>query len=413
MSDAGSIGAALVIFAFTVYKCGVLRRVPPNRKPAIRSICAAGLFGGIAFLFSSPLAAVTFDRLVGVPNLSIMLRNIAGTAGQCALYVMILYWRYPRDRAWRGVRRAMVGYGLVVATLILLAALSPKVAERSVTEFPTAFARMPFLREFVVLYFLVWAFTAFVVVILCVRFAVENPGGQRWMRTGFCLLAVGFSLIMTCHVIVLMAVVAQWYGVDLVYWSVTVAPVFLNAGGVIGAGGVILVPAGPRLEAAKEWSVRYRASLRDYRTLRPLWLALRTVDPAMVHAPAFPWEWFNCESRLFWRVIEINDWLHQMGAYHDIAVADSAIARSLDSGVGGANPTAVAEAVRIRMALLKRGRGDVATQALENAQLRDGPSEHAKVFIDECAQLVAIARVFTSPRVDKIVREASTVVLRS
>ncbi|MBV8931772.1 MAG: hypothetical protein JOZ47_13195 [Kutzneria sp.] len=388
MNDAQYLGTAFAVFAFLAYKLRVLRHTPPDRKPTIRPVCATALLGGLAFFFAAPTVAVNLDHLVQIPNFATLLVHVTGTASVCTIRMMVLYWYYPRERAWRASRWWILGNGLVNTTLVVLFMAGPRIAEYRNIEFPTAAARVPYLREYVLLYLATWIVAECNGALLCMRFASETPADQPRVRRGLRIVAFGFALMMTYLLIVVGAVVARWFDIDLDYWSVRVAPTILSLGGVVATLGVGFVPVASRLDSAKQWLLSHGASVRNYRALRPLWHALRPIDPGMVHKPETLRERFSIESRLFWRVIEINDWLHQIRAHGEPSATGTGATKGM---------FATPDLTRIRTAALAMTSGSDAAQT-SIAEPGGDPSETANAFTSELTHLLALARVFAEDR---------------
>lgn len=161
---------------------------------------------------------------------------------------------------------------------------------------------------------------------------------------------------------------------------------------------------------------RGRDAVRDHARLRPLWLALRAVDPAMRHVPATLRERFDPEHRLFWRVIEINDWLHRLRVRRDPAVAGAVARRAADLGLTEDEVWAVTEAAQVKAALAARagggavggsprGRADDAEAAGRSDQ--DGPLQAKHAFAGERTRLVLVAEAFAGPVVAAALADAA------
>src|SRR5262249_52517136 len=161
-------------------------------------------------------------------------------------------------------------------------------------------------------------------------------------------------------------------------------------GGVVATLGVGYVPVASWLDSVRKGLIQRVSNLRDYRTLRPLWQALTIVDPSMVHEPASLRERFSIESRLFWRVIEINDWLHQIRAYRTSSLADTQTAQQPETDTAHDNTWATAEAMHIKAALLTKSRGEGIVQTSTTKQ-SDSPGETTNAFTSELMHLIAIA----------------------
>jgi len=389
---------------FVGYKYLALRQAPPQRKRVIRPILAASWAAALGFLCGTPVVGMNLDRLIGIPNLSMLAAYVIGVTMVCMLRVMILNWRHPLEQAQRSTRWTLFSYGLVIATMITLFALSPT-AEEHLHDFVPTFATTHYLAEFLVLFLVVYVGSFINITYLCLRWASDTPADQPWLRRGLRLISVGILFPIGYGIISLTTVVGSWFGADLYYWGV-IAPNVAGPSVPICLVGFTIAAWGPRLPSIRERVARRRADLRDYRQLRPLWLALRPIDPAMVHAPGTLRERFSIESRLFFRVIEINDWLHRLGAYRDPMVAETLAQRGVDLGVATRDILAAEEAAHIRAALVARSHGRRAGRTASSDQL-DPPVETKHAFASERTRLVLTARALSSPLVSDVLRSVT------
>jgi hypothetical protein len=401
VKDAAFMVCSLGCWVLFGYKYLALRQAPPERKRVIRPILALSLAAALAFLCATPVVGVNLDRLIGIPNLSMLAAQVFGIMMVCALRVMILNWRYQLEQARRQTRWTLFSYGLVIAAMITFFALSPTAGEHHHDFVPT-FATTPYLAEFLMLYFVVYVGSLINITYLCLRWASDTPANQPWLRLGLRLTSAGILFPIGYGIISLTTVVGSWFGADLYYWGV-IAPNVAGLGVPICVAGVTIAAWGPRLPSVREGVARRRADLRDYRQLRPLWLALRPIDPAMVHAPGTLRERFSIESRLFFRVIEINDWLHQLGAYRDPMVAETLTRRGVDLGPAASDILAAEEAAHIMAALVARSHGRSAGRAGSSDQ-HDPPVEARHAFASERTRLVLTARALSSPLVSDVLR---------
>ncbi|ONI82645.1 hypothetical protein ALI22I_42195 [Saccharothrix sp. ALI-22-I] len=391
MDDVLYLLSACGVLVLLAHKYRAFRQAPPERRPAVLPICLACVTAAPAFLFLAPVIGVNFDRLTGVPNLSVMLVYGFGVAFVAANQAMLLYWRHPPAQAWRTTRQVLIVCALVLATMVVLFALGAPTEEHH-GDFPAAFADTPYIAELLVLYHFTYLIGLLNVVRLCWLWADETPRDQPWLRRGLRLNAVGVLVGAAYAVIVLIAVVGSWFGAELDSWSVA-APKVLTLAVPVVVVAASIAAWGPRLSYLRERMARLRDAVRDQVRLRPLWRALRTVDPAMRHAPGTLWERVNPEYRLFWRVIEINDWLHQLRVARDPAVT-SAVERAA-AELRLDEIWAATEAAQIKAALQARARG--ATTADTAPADQDGPLPARHAFASERTRLVLVAQAFVGP----------------
>jgi hypothetical protein len=404
VKDAAFMACSLGCWVLFGYKYLALRHAPPERQRVIRPILAGSSAAALAFLCAAPVVGVNLDRLIGIPNLSMLAVHVFGVTLVCMLRVMILNWRHPLEQARRRTRWTVFSYGLVIAAMITLFALSPT-AEEHHHDFVPTFATTHYLAEFLVLHFVVYIASLINITYLCLRWAGDTPANQPWLRRGLRLLSVGILFPIGYGIISLATVVGSWFGADLYYWGV-IAPDVNGPGVPICLAGLTIAAWGPRLPSIQEWVARHRADLSDYRQLRPLWLALRPIGPAMVHAPGGLRERFSIESRLFFRVIEINDWLHQLGAYRDPMVDEALARRGDDLGLATGDILVAGEAAHIRAALVARSHGRRACRTASADQL-DPPVEAKHAFAGERTRLVLTARALSSPLVSDVLRSVT------
>lgn len=402
MADAQYLLSALGVLALLAHKYRAFRQAPPERRAAVLPICLACVTAAPAFLLLAPVVGVNVDRLTGVPNLSVVLAYGFGVGFVAANQAMLLYWRHPPARAWRTTRRVLVACGLVLAAMVVLFALGAP-GEEHHGDFPAAFADTPYLAELLVLYHVTYLVGMLNVVRLCWRWADETPPDQPWLRRGLRLNAVGVLIGSAYAVMVLVAVIGSWFDAQLDGWCVA-APRTLTLAVPVVVVGASIAAWGPRLSAFTERVARAREAVGDYVRLRPLWRELRAVDPAMRHVPATLRERFDPEHRLFWRVIEINDWLHQLRAGRDPAVANAVGRRAAELRLAEDEVWAVTEAAQIKAALVARARGAAADD--DGPADQDGPLQAKHAFASERTRLVVVARAFAGPVVAAALADA-------
>ncbi|MFJ6676954.1 MAB_1171c family putative transporter [Actinosynnema sp. NPDC091369] len=390
VADVQYLLSALGVLALLAHKYRAYRRAPPELRPAVLPICLACVTAAPAFVFLAPVVGQGVDRLTGVPNLSVLLVYGFGVAFVAANQAMLLYWRHPPARAWRTTRRVLVASAFVLGAVVALFALGSPDEEHH-GDFPVAFADTPYLAELLVLYHVTYLAGMLNVARLCRLWADETPPDQPWLRRGLRLNAVGVLIGSVYAVLVLVAVVGRWVGAELDAWGVA-APRTLTLAVPVVVIGASIAAWGPRLTLWRERVTRVRDAVRDHAPLRPLWRALRAVDPTMRHVPVTPRERFDPEHRLFWRVIEINDWLHRLRAGRDPVVADAVARRAAEHGAGEQEVRAATEAAWIKAALAARARGVTTTGEAPSDQDEPLAAEHA--FAGERTWLVLVAEAF-------------------
>ncbi|QFZ20318.1 MAB_1171c family putative transporter [Saccharothrix syringae] len=397
MADAGTdlqyaVSAAGVL-VLLVHKARAWRQAPPEHRPALLPICLSCVTAIPAFLLLAPTVGTGLDRLTGVPNLSVLVIYALGVVFVATNQAMLLYWRHPPARAWRTTRVVVAVCALVLAAMVVLFALGETPVERH-DDFPAAYADTPYIGEMMVLHQGTFLLGLLNVVRLCWLWAPED---QPWLRRGLRINAVGVLVASAYSAMTLVAIFGSWLGADLDSWAVT-APDALTLSMPLVVVGASIAAWGPRLPHLRERLVRVRDARRDHRVLRPLWTALRAVDPAMLHAPGTLRERLSPEHRLFWRVIEINDWLHQLRC-HRVPDLRAAVERHAPH-LSPAEVDAVTEAARVRSALRARALGTAPADTPVPDQDDPVGAEHA--FAGERTRLVLLALAFTSPVVDEV-----------
>jgi len=401
MKDAAFIACALGCWVLFGYKYRALRQAPPERKRVIRPILGSSSSAAMGFLCAASVFGMNVDRLIGIPNLSMLGASVFSIMLVCALRLMVLNWRHPLDQAQRPTQWTAFFYGLVIAVLVMLFALTPATEEHH-HDFLPAFATTHYLAEFLALFCVVYTGSMVNISYLCLRSASETPANQPWLRRGLRITAFGFLFAIGYGIVSLITIVGMWFGADLYYWGV-LAPNITGPGVPICLTGFTIAAWGPRLPATREWVARRTADLTDYWKLRPLWRTLKPIDPTMVHAPGSLREKVSPESRLFFRVIEINDWLHQLRAYRDPRAVEILAQRVRDTGITTRDMPAATEAVHIMTAVVAKAHGRRPGHPAV-LDYDDTPGRTSHAFASERARLVLTARALTCPLVNDVLR---------
>jgi hypothetical protein len=398
MSDLGYILCAIAAWAYALFKYRTLGKAPPERKAPIRAMIASSVLGGAPMFLGADVVGLNLSRAVGIPHFAVLLGWSLAAAFICATQIMLLYWRHP-DRAWPATRRLIIIYTVVICAMVTLYTLSPGLDDRYRGVAVSA-QGAPLLVAMLALYFTAFLLGFCNIVRLCWGWASE-VSDQVWLRRGFRIVAVGMLFAAVYSAMCLVGVVGGQVDPALRRWSVY-APSVAGLGVPLVLIGYSIPRWGPWLSVAGTALRRFRSSLRDHRRLRPLWRALAPVNPAMIHTPGSIAERVNMDVRLFWRVIEINDWLHQLRTYRDPTVAGAVEHRAREAGHAGNELAALSEAAQIKAALASRHRGQrsniVSTQVVVAAETH-------RAFASERERLVMIADAFTDPLVDVTVQE--------
>ncbi|MFF4830240.1 MAB_1171c family putative transporter [Streptomyces sp. NPDC001315] len=349
------------------------------RNPLTVSTCAAIALGTLVFVCSAPLTLAAVNDLTGVPNFGAPLTYGMLSAYSCSLFILLINWRGgSRERIRRMVLCGIGAYGALIVAIVVLFTLADARTER-LTDLDTYYANTPYMREMIVLYLAGHSVATIGLCAVGVKWGREVTGllrtGLRLILIGSLLDVVGFQLTKYT------AVVARWSGHDLDFLSTSVAPQMASLGALICSVGFVL----PRLlpSVAAHWH-----SLRDLRTLGPLWSALRFASTA----PPAPGSWWRLpRERLQWREVAIHDALLALAPYFDDRVRERALDSALRAGRSPDRARVVAEAAMLASA---------ARHAAARARPLDAPSGYrlhaTKVSTTNgLAELVELAQEFT------------------
>ncbi|MGO1052964.1 MAB_1171c family putative transporter [Crossiella sp. CA198] len=398
MSNALYLLCGLGPLLLLAYKFRAAILAPTRYKPMIQAICIGSVCAGISFALASPAAGTFFNTLTGIPSVTVLFVYLFGLLWVCFSQISVAYWRHPPEKAWRVTRRLSVVYLAVITGEVTLFVLGAPTASHHV-DFTSAFAATPYLGELLLLHFTAYTIGVTAVVNSCWQWAKSTPDSQRWLRPGLRLIALGALFPAVHGLVFLVSVLGMRFGIDLSYWGVVVAPRIAGLGVPVGLVGMTIAVWGPRIPLLRQRISRYLGDRRDYRELRVLWHVLRPVEPKMVHQPQRLRDRLSLRTRLLWRLMEIHDWLHQLGPYRDPQLLTVAAQRGQADGLSAEDSMARAEAAEIRAAIEAKHTGiraDVATEQV------DAPTNTKRAFASERARLVlisrAIAELSSSPK---------------
>ena len=398
MSDLGYLLCAIAAWTYAFFKYRTLRKAAPDRKAPIRAMIASSILAGVPLFLGADVVGQRLSHVAGIPHFAVLLGWSLAAAFVCATQVMLLYWRHP-ERAWPTTRRLIIIYALVICAMVTLYVLSPGLDDRYRGVAVSA-GGAPFLVEMLVIYFTAFMLGFCNIARLCWGWASE-VSDQVWLRRGYRIVATGMLFPAAYGAMCLVAVIGGQIKPELRQWSVN-APSIAGLGVPLVLIGYTIPRWGPRFSTAGTAQRRLRGSLRDHRRLRPLWRALAPVNPAMIHTSASISERVNLDVRLFWRVIEINDWLHQLRNYRDPAVASAVERRAREAGHAGNMLAALCEAAQIKAALACRQRGQRSEVSSTHVTVA---AETHRAFASERERLVMIADAFAGPLVDVMLQE--------
>ena len=396
--------AAVGIALLGVYKYRALRHAPPERKATIRTVCLSCAFAGPSVLLGAPTVGMALDRATGINSLSVLLGFAFALGFVCSIQVMLVYWSHPPVRAWRTSRWLVLTYSAVVAAIVVLFTLGDRPEEHH-HDFAAAYATAPYLAPLLILHFTAYVVGLANVVRLCWQWSLDPRTGDRpWLRRGLRITAFGILFPVAYGSITLVAVLGSWFGAELDTWSSRVAPTVAILGVPFVIVGNCIAAWGSGLSLLWDRITHFAGDLRDYRRLTVLWRALRPIEPEMIHKPTSLTNRLSPRSRLFWRVIEINDWLHQLPGFRDPAVATAARTRAELARLGEQETLAFEEAAQLKAALRARAQGRRAKITV-GADQPDTAADAGHAFAGERRRLVLIARAFADPLSDDVLND--------
>ncbi|MFC9295342.1 MAB_1171c family putative transporter [Streptomyces sp. NPDC057011] len=313
------------------------------RDPLLRSVCALLTLAAAVFTFAAPPTIDAVNRWTGITNVSAPLVYCLITAFSASCLVLMVNWRGgPPERTRRVSRRWILGYSVVVVTLIVLFVLGEAPVER-LRDFDTYYANTPYLQQMIALYLLAHHVAAVVMVSLCWRWSLQVRG---WLRVGLVIIVVGYVFNLTYDATKMSAVVARWLGHDLDDLSTYVAPPLAAVGALISAMGFVVPLLCQRLsDNWRTWTT--------YRRLDALWQEVQICTHSCTPGVRMSW-WSAAELRVIQRESDIHDGFLHLGPYFDRSLRDDAYGRAVAQGADEGSARAVADAAMVAAAVQAR-----------------------------------------------------------
>jgi hypothetical protein len=320
------VAAILPAVAIVVASAGLLYKLNHLRRnladPALISLCMVFVFTLLA------VVAGTFGGLHGAAFVtSTCLVILAVTNEQ----ILLTYWtRTGRSPQSKVHEHLIVGISLVVSLAV---------------AFPTGHIEV-YLITYVV------AHTAAETRIALFSCRHTRKANTPWLRRGLWTVSAGAILTLGDSVVRTVEILSGDLGLD------TAAVLFSTTGATVKLIGWTLPGWGPLAADC----ARLLASHRDYRRMRPLWLALYRANPHIaLDAPQSPVleavSVRDLEFKAYRRVIEIRDGVLALRPYMNPDLVGEARRRLLQAGLAEEELTATVDAVRIRAALLCKSLG--------------------------------------------------------
>lgn len=389
--DVSYLVAAAGAAAIVAYKTRALFTAPREGRRTILPLWVGALCTALAFVLMAPIVGITLDRWLGVPNLSVLLIYCLSVGLVCNAGLLVINWRHSWPAARARMAWLLAGNGLVVVALCVLFLLASHSYPEDHDEFLRAYAGQPYLGEFLVIYYTAFSAGFLGVIYQAWRGARETPPDKKWLRRGIQLTTVGFAFPAAYGLVSLITVTTPWFGVRLGDTAPKIVLAITPIGVFEFLVGITIAAWGHRLGVIPQRVRDLRMDLRDYRRLTPLWRLLREVDPTMVHSLHTLRERLSMETRLWYRIVEINDWLERLHPY-----------RPPDAEPSEHTPWAVGEATATVAALGAHGRGEKPCAAPRVEHDAAPPTQHA--FAGERHRLVLLAGAITQVREGAIAR---------
>ncbi len=347
----------------TLFWAGSLLRIPAARRSAPqRTLCFSLALFAAALTLNLSAVYVAFDRAVGIPNLADLGEHLCGVWGVAGILRLArqVTATAPAGRA----RHELAVPGLATVALTVLFVLAPTPAEAP--SFTAAYGHLPEITAYWMVTIAYFGITLAALARLSLHYA--GRAGRLSLRIGLQVLGAGVALGVAYSLSKLAELVAaQLPHADAAqHAAATTGHILLGVGAVTMSVGLLIPALGPRLQAVERAARTYVA----LRRLRPLWETLWRANPDILldSPPARRRDLLafrQLESRLYRRVIEIEDGLLALRPYVTDDVAHEALAAATGAGLVGRDRDITVEAccLAVAMAAKRSGRGPAAAAA--------------------------------------------------
>ncbi|WP_009950341.1 MAB_1171c family putative transporter [Saccharopolyspora erythraea] len=327
--------AGALMLAVVASKTRALILDPKNVR--VLGLAVAHFALTIAFVAAIPTNYEAIDRLTGVPNLATLVVYSGVTISLGAAVVCHHALEMPQRRARAAGRRQLVVTAAAVAAMAVLFTLADVHDASHPLDFDAHYALDPLAVAFQIAWWSAYSTNLVHLARVCRRTALASR--LPWLRAGLGLVPIGCVIALGYTAGKAAQVAAAWAGADLTWVSTALAPGLATLGAVTMALGWS-VPLVPR------WALR----VRTWRDLRPLYAALRVVNPALAdNTPAV--------TVLYRRLIATNDLLRALRPHLDPEVDRFAHAEADRLGLDGRVRHAAIEAARIAAGLRAHAAG--------------------------------------------------------
>jgi hypothetical protein len=342
---------AVISWSAFFFKLRDLVRDPGNRE--LRLLCLAIATFATPFVVASPWAYVRIDRALGVTNIATLFIYTSVAVCLASFMALLVSWSSAKDRI-RLWHRALVAYAVIsVASMVTLFWLGDVSDGEHVVDFDVHYADTPYIREFLLVYVVLFVVGMIGLAFMCWRYAkaVHRP----WLRRGLRVVAVGAVFGLGYALPKGASLAWDMFGTSPLHFiSVNVAPMFASIAAWLFAAGFTMPAWGVGLDNARERLTQYRA----YRQLHPLWKALTHAFPEVVLFPDLhpdnPRRALREDDLPFMvrrMVFEIRDAQLALRPYTCPAVAESARELCEEQQVPAEEAEALVEATQIKAAL--------------------------------------------------------------
>ncbi|SER23532.1 hypothetical protein SAMN05216188_10982 [Lentzea xinjiangensis] len=365
-------------------------------SPRVVALISTVFFSAFAVLLAAPANVTWINWVSGIPNFAALLVYSLVVCFAGASFALVLYWRYPAAQAWQRVRLILVGYGSIVAAMVVLFFKSEVGEERQV-DFDTFYATQPTVAVFLFVYLVATGVGCGGQAYHCWQGARDEAISARpWLARGLRWYCFAGLFPVAFAVIKLFVLLMDWAGERSFDVLSLTAPLMASLSIFPLVIAMALPVFGPRRPSPSLWLRRWRT----YFALRPLHRALVHVNPGIVLVA--PGKFLNPHHRVRRQIIELNDWRWALTPYFDLSVGEAATSLARQAALPQDEVAAVVEAAQLRAAGTSGGRSRPA-QRRPAAEIVDGTDLTA-----EHDRWVRISRAYRhSPIVDAAVADAA------
>lgn len=390
MFDAVYLACCALAWLIVGYKVRAWLRDRKNLDLGLLCVMTAAI--ATVFLFSAPSVYRWFDRLTGVPNLSIVVIYSAVVAFACGAWVLLLHWtgrghETPRARTVAASWLVVISIAAAWTVALVCFAVGRPDAVEHPRDFSTAYPSEPGITVFLMLYLAIFGISLAVLGHLCRRFATALGG--NWLARGLRVVGAGSWLGLAYCAFKLIGLAGARLGRDVYTLCNSVAPICASVAALMVIGGFAIPAFGPRVSA---W--------RRLRRLAPLWRDVTSRVPEVTMEQSRWASWFplaDLEWRANRQMAEIRDVQRGIRRHVDAAVIDIARERARSAALDAEHAAAVVEA-----AALRRGLSNQATGYLPPYDADSAVMTVSTELTQEHAHLLRVAAVYRLPLVDDV-----------